>query len=435
MGRLPGMNAPPAAEPASPATAPPGDSLRAAVILLIGLRLVLLMALPTDAVFEYGDLIYHYSLAAWSVPGHCPAGTGACWPLLDLWYEYPPLFPYLSVGLLQLLGGGALPAFHTYAYALSFVLLLADIGNLMLLHRLAGRLHGPATANWLAWVYALLPTPLILGWWTFEGLTTFWILLGLWAVLRRRDALGGVAIGLGVLTKFVPLLLLPIIWSARSVRRAVAVTALTLVVIAAGVAPFLWRSPALALASLGAQPAKSSYATVWAMLDGNLQSADGLPITGTFGPLLDRLEPTRAFDQLHNPARVPGWLSLGVAALIGGGLWLAARRRYPGPWDDHRLVVLLALTFAIFLMWSKGWSPQWQHWLVPLILLTRPNREGLLLVLTLAAVSFLEWPVLLSRGFAWGYWLTIPLRTVLFAAWGADLARRLLRPTPLAAPA
>ena len=425
----------PAAAPAAPSAGAPGEGLRTAVILLIGLRLVLLMALPADAVFEYGDLIYHYNLAAWSVPGQCPAGPAACLPLLDFWYEYPPIFPYLSVGLLQLLGGGDLPAFHTYAYGLTLVLLLADVGNLILLHRLAGRLHGPATANWTAWVYALLPTPLILGWWTFEGLTTLWILLGLWAIFTRRDALVGAAIGLGVLTKFVPLLLLPLVWSARAARRALAITALTLGVVAVGVAPFLWRSPDLALASLGAQLAKSSYATVWAMLDGNLRTDDGMPITGTFGPLSDRLVAALAFGQLHHPARVPGWLSLGVAALIGGGLWLAARRRYPGGWDDARLLTLLALTFAIFLLWSKGWSPQWQHWLVPLILLTRPNREGLLLVLTLAAVSFLEWPVLLSRGFAWGYWITIPLRAVLFIAWGADLAGRLLSPKPLAVPA
>ena len=427
MGGLPGMTA-----PAAPSAGAPGDGLRNAVILLIGLRLVLLMALPSEAVFEYGDVIYHYNLAAWSVPGQCPAGPAACLPLLDFWYEYPPVFPYLSVGLLQILGGGAVPAFHTYAYGLSLVLLLADVGNLILLHGLAGRLHGTATANWVAWVYALLPAPLILGWWTFEGLTTLFILLALWAILTRRDTLGGVAIGLGVLTKFVPLLLLPLVWSARPARRALAITALTVGVVVVGVAPFLLRSPALALASLGAQPAKSSYATIWAMLDGNLRTEDGMPITGTFGPLLDRHVAERAFDQLHHPARVPGWLTLGVTALIGGGLWLAARRRYAGGWDDGRLVTLLALTFAIFLLWSKGWSPQWQHWLVPLILLTRPDREGLLLALTLAAVSFLEWPVLLSRGFAWGYWITIPLRTVLFAAWAADLARRMLRPQPLA---
>ncbi len=423
------------ASPPAPSAGGPGDGLRTAIILLIGLRLTLLMALPTDAVFQYGDLLHHYNLAAWSVPGQCPAGPAACLPLLDYWYEYPPIFPYLSVGLLRLLGAGALPAFHTYAYGLSLVLLLADAGNIILLHRLAGRLHGPATANWAAWVYALLPTPLILGWWTFEGLTTLWILLGLWAILTRRDALGGAAIGLGVLTKFVPLLLLPVVWSARAARRALAVTALALGVAAVGVGPFIWRSPAMALASLGAQPAKSSYATVWAMLDGNLWAEDGMPITGTFGPLMDRLDAERAYAQLHKPSRVPGWLTLGIAALVGGGLWVAARRRYPGGWDDARLVTLLSLTFAIFFLWSKGWSPQWQHWLVPLLLLTRPNREGLLLALTLAAVSFLEWPVLLSRGFAWGYWITIPLRTVLLLAWGADLARRLLRPAPLAAAA
>jgi hypothetical protein len=61
-----------------------------------------------------------------------------------------------------------------------------------------------------------------------------------------------------------------------------------------------------------------------------------------------------------------------------------------------------------------------------------------LLALALAAVSFLEWPVLLSRGLAWGYGLTISLRTVLILAWGGYLARALLparAPRPVEAPA
>ena len=113
--------------------------------------------LPADALFRYGDFQHYYNLAAWSVAGHCPAGPGPCLPLLDYWYEFPPIFPYLSIALLHLVGGGGLPPFHTYAYALTLALLLADFGSLWLVYRLARRLHGDETAQWLALVHALLP--------------------------------------------------------------------------------------------------------------------------------------------------------------------------------------------------------------------------------------------------------------------------------------
>lgn len=417
-----------------PGSEAPGSGLdwfRTSVFLFLGLRLALMVALPADALFRYGDFQHYYDMAAWSMPGHCPTGPGACWPLVDYWYEFPPLFGLLAAGLMRL-WGGALPPFHAFAYALAAILVAADFGNLLLLRSVARRLYPAATADWIVLVYAGLPAPLILTWWTFDGLTTFWMMLGLWALLEQRDGWGALAIGLGVLTKLLPALLLPAVWRARPPRRAALVTAGALVVVALGVAPFLARAPAMALASLRSQFAKSSYGTVWAVLDGNLQAADGQPVTGNFGPLSDRFDPANATRPQHNAAVVPGWLTLAAAALLFGWAWQATWRGR-APWDARQTVRLAGLTWAVFLLWSRGWSPQWQQMLVPFILLTLPNRQGVLLALALAAVSFLEWPVLLSRGLAWGYNLTIPLRAGLVLAWGAYLVRALL-PAPASLP-
>lgn len=410
----------------------PRETLQLTVILFAGLRLTLLVVLPADALFRYGDFEYYYRLATWSVAGQCPLGPGPCWPLLDYWYEFPPLFPYLSIGLLKLAGGGGVPPFHVYAYGLALIMLLADLGTFALVYHLAARLYGAERAVWLAGAYALMPAPLILSWWTFDALTTLWMLLALWALLTRRDALSAAAIGLGVITKFVPLLLLPAAWRARPPAQALAM-ALGAGGVALGVlAPFVWQAPQVAAASLRAQAAKASYATIWAAVDGNLQTADGLPITGNFGSLIEHFDLSRAAASLHNPSRIPGWLVLLAAGLVYGGIWLNTWR--PGAaWDDRRTVMLFGFTWAVFLVWSKGWSPQWQQMLVPLILLIHPNRQGILLALALAGLSFLEWPLLISRGLAWVYWLTIPLRTLLFVGWAAVLGSWLLRPSREAA--
>ncbi len=420
----------------SRAPAPAGetpDLFRTVMLLFIGLRLTLLMVLPVEALFEYGDYRHHYNLALWSVPGQCPAGPEACYPLIDYWYEYPPVFAIISIGLIKVLGGGGAPPFHVYAYGLALLLLLADTGCLLLLRRVALRLYNAAAADWMVLVYALMPAPLILSWWTFDGLTSFWMLLGLWAVLERRDGLSTLAIGLGAMTKIVPVLVLPAVWAARPARQAAAITAGVAAVTLLVVGPFLLRSPAMALASLRSQFSKSSYATVWAMVDGNLQTEAGQPVTGNFGALSERFDPALAVVPLHQPSRVPGVLTLLVAAGVYGAVWLAARRGNQ-VWDDRKTVALVAFTWTVFLLWSKGWSPQWQHILVPLILLTIPNRTGVLVALLLAAVSFLEWPVLLSRGAAWGYWLTIPLRSALILGWGVAMVRDLL-PVRLKSPA
>jgi hypothetical protein len=408
------------------------DWFRTALLLFIGLRLVLLMALPAETLFQYGDYEHHYNLALWSVAGHCPAGPAPCWPMVDYWYEFPPVFGLITLGLVRLLGGGA-PPLHVFAYALALLLFTVDLGNLVLLRRIAQRLYSAATADWIAVVYAVLPAPLVVSLWSFDGLTTLWTLLGLWALLAGRDGLSAAATGLGVLTKIFPGLLLPAVWRARPWRRAAVYTAGVAAVVGLGLAPFLIRAPAMTLASLRSQVSKSSYATVWAMVDGNLWSADGQPLTGNFGPLLDRFDPALALVPLHQPARVPGWLTLAAAGLAVGGVWLGSWRS-ARPWGARQTVQLTAFTWAAYMLWSRGWSPQWQIMLIPLMLLTMPNRSGVLLTLVLAAVSFLEWPVLLTRGLAWGYLITIPLRTALIAGWAIYLARELL-PARLRVPA
>jgi hypothetical protein len=411
-------------------------AFRFQLLAFVGLRLALFELLPAATLFRFGDFQHYYNLAAWSVPGHCLVGSAPCWPLLDYWYEFPPVFPYLSILILQLVGGGGLPAFETYAYAVALLLLAADAGTLVLFQALARRLLPVRTAIWAGWYYCLMPAPLILSWWTFDGLTTFWMMLALWAMIEQRATLTAAAVGLGALTKYLPVLLLPAAWRALPPRRAAWVTVGAAGIFIAGFLPFAVRAPAVVAASLGAQASKSSYGSVWALLDGNLATEAGEPITGNFGPLIEHFDLARATVQLHRPARVPGWLSLGLAGVVFGAVWLGAlRRRPPAGWTPRATLLMAAFTWAIFVLWSKGWSPQWQQMLVPLILLLYPNPRGVLLAVLLAGVSFLEWPVLLSRGLAWGYWITVPIRTALIAGWAIALARELLTPAAVVNPA
>jgi hypothetical protein len=141
----------------------------------------------------------------------------------------------------------------------------------------------------------------------------------------------------------------------------------------------------MTLPSLTAQFNKSSYQTIWALIDGNYK-------TGSFGPLEDRLYPERANIPLGNPARIPVWLRLGVAVAVGLFVFLRTRR-----FDHKGFVAFATITLLIFFLQAQGWSPQWLVQIIPLVLLCFPTRTGVLVTLLLSFAAFAEYPFLFIR--------------------------------------
>jgi hypothetical protein len=390
-----------------------------ALILFVAFRLMLLAVYGPQAVTRFGDFPYYYNLARLSDQG--------LYPLLHYWYEFPPLFPYLSIALYKLLGSPQV--FDSYAYALALVMLAFEAGNLALLMGLARRLHGEITAERLGWVYALLTVPLVFSWWTFDAMTAFWMLLALVWLMEGREGRSAVALGLGVVTKYMPALLLATAWRFLAPRRALRYTAIVLAVVAPIIGPFLIASPRFALASLQAQASKSSWETVWALLDGNFS-------TGNFGPVADHFDPAQATVPLGNPPRLPPWLTLAAFGLLyaylfffGGGRRTDDDLTPPLSGEGSKgrgpssVIAFTGLTWCVFFLWSRGWSPQWQMLLLPFILLGLPLGRAVLFSLALGFVNFLEWPVLLSRGWFWSLWLTVPLRTLLIGLLAVEFYR------------
>jgi len=307
------------------------------------------------------------------------------------------------------------------------VMLVFEAGNLVLLVRLARRLHGTVAAERLGWAYALLLVPLVFAWWTFDAMTAFWMLLALLWLVEGRMGRSAVALALGVVTKYMPVLLLATVWRFCRPRQALRYTALTLAIVALVMGPFVVASPRFSLASLQAQASKSSWETVWALLDGNLS-------TGNFGPLADHFDPARATVPLGNPPRVPVWLvsiAFGLVYLYlfagtrgtWGELGGAEGNSLHAPGSTLHAVAFSGLTWCVFFLWSRGWSPQWQVLLVPFILLALPLPRAVLFSLVLGFVNFLEWTVLLSRGWFWSLWLTVPIRTLLILLLAVEFYR------------
>jgi hypothetical protein len=183
-------------------------------------------------------------------------------------------------------------------------------------------------------------------------------------------------------------------------------------VVSAAVILLLALGGPFALASFRSSAARSSYATVWALLDGNRG-------TGMLVPIEAHFDLEAAGRPVGNPACVPEWLKTCVFGL--GYVWLFWKARLRS--NLRRMVAFACLTVVVFFLWSKGWSPQWQVFLFPLVFLALPYRRALLIVLVLSAVNLAEWPVLLGRGLNEWLWMTVLLRTGLFILLAADLWR------------
>jgi hypothetical protein len=364
---------------------PLGD-WRLLVFLFIGLRLMLAVAYQPFLIDGMergigvgGDRYYHYGLSMLTDRGD--------WPFREWWSEFPPVWYLLTSVVYQLQ-----PNYTAWSALLGMILLGFDVGNLFLIRRIGGHLHGPNTGMALAWVYAMLAVPLVFTWWNFDVMVAFFLLLGLWWLLRGRDISSAAAAAFGALVKFVPALLIGAVFRYRSLQRAALYTAIVIGIFIGAYALLLIGNPnpQMALTSLTAQFGKASYESVWALIDGNFS-------TGNFAaPGMDQVlvhYDVEAASQLYgNPPVIPSWLRMGIAAALGLFVFATTRR-----FDDKGLVAFVGITLLIFFLQSQGFSPQWLTQIIPMVLLVFPTRNGVLIVLVLSALAFAEYPMLFIR--------------------------------------
>ena len=373
--------------------------------LFLSARLMQLVIWPPEMLTLYGDYDYYFRLAALVRSGQLP--------FIHYWSEYPPVFPWLNLALYELSGG----TFRNYVVITRLVLLGFEAGSLYLLYRIAAGSRGPDGALQVAWVYLALYVPAFIWLGSFEAITACLVLLALFSLRRSRPWITGLIIGLGAMVKWLPLLLVATVWRQRGWRGGLVSGLAAVSVCLVMLGPLAWLSPDTTLASLTAQASKSSWQTIWALIDGNDAN------TGSLGPIAERFDPARAGVPLHNPSRLP-W-ALTAIPFAGVGLFALTRPRRRQIDDD---LVFTAFAFILFCLWSKGWSPQWQMFLIPLILLSLPLRRAVMVVLTLGFINVLEWPAILSRGLTALLPLTVIARSLIWVVLAWELYQRLVHP-------
>jgi hypothetical protein len=368
------------------------------LVLAVAFRaMAVLVFRPGGYLGEMSDFGYYRLLLGFTNQGF--------YPLVDFWLEYPPLFPWLALGLYRLsLWIPAWSAPGTWFYLLlGAFLTLVEAGNLTLLYALGRRLHGQAQAVRLAWIYTALLVPVLVLLGGFDSLALFFLLLAVLLTLQKRPIGTGIAAGLGFMTKLVPIAALPAAWQAlrgwSQRARLAAATLITLLLIAL---PFLWTGPAFLFQSLKSPVIRSTWETVWALIDGYYSYG----IAGG----VDRFDPAMAGAAQH-PTRLP-WLAI----TVGFGLfylYLFTRRVDWG--DARRAVAFTALTQNLLTLYFKGYSPQFLVMLLPFVILLLLGWRGVAYALLLSATNLIEYPI---------YFLVLPDQPWLLA--GTVLLRTLL---------
>jgi hypothetical protein len=360
-------------------------ALPLALVLFLFARIPILLALPFDGLRGYGDLLHFYNLA--SIPGL---------PFINFWIEFPPGFAFLNEFIYVLAGGVE----HTFTYLFVGLLLAADIGNVLLFCEIEKELYPAESApTWRSLIYAVLLAGLPYAWWYFDSLVVFFSMLTLYLIIKKRNPiLAGAALGAGILAKFFPILMIPALLRSLNLRRSITIALVAIGMLLAPVLVLFAISPIFTRASLESQSMRGSTATIWALVDGNY-------LAGGFGPLVERLDPSKATQTFRNPAVISQYLLLGIFGAAGLYLFLKSHLD-----TLRKTVAFYGLTLVIFFIWSSAWSPQWILHLIPVALLVLPYSPGLLIVTVLILANLLEWPLLLSRGMFFTYPVTILLR-------------------------
>jgi hypothetical protein len=377
------------------------------LVLSVAFRLsAVLVFRPGGYLGEMSDFGYYRLLLSFTNQGY--------YPLVDFWVEYPPIFPWLMTGLYRL--SLLIPAWSepgTWFYLLlGTFLALVEAGNLILFYAIARRLVGQERAVRLAWIGTALLIPVLTLFTGFDALGLLFLLLAILLTLDQRPVASGIAAGLGFMTKLLPIVAIPA--SLQHMKRLsqrvklLAAASLTILLIAA---PFLATRPAYLIQSLKSPVIRSTWETVWALIDGYYSYG----IAGG----ADRFDPAMAGAAQH-PTQLP-WTLITIGFCF---FYLALFTRRVDWTDRRRVVAFTALTQNLLTLYFKGYSPQFLVMLLPFIILLIPGWRGMAYALVLSAVNLVEYPIyfLVLPDQPWLLTGTVLLRTLVLAVVSVEYA-------------
>lgn len=296
--------------------------------------------------------------------------------------EVPTIYPPLAQGVF---------AFSYWLapwslYGLRTVFFACELGTVLLLLNMLMKLGLPP---WRAIIYAWSPLTIkeLANSPHLDAIVVFTLTLCAWAWVTGRVRLMALSLGLGILAKTFPIILLPAaaaaVWRRDGVRRALLVCALAIGVGIAGYAPFLATAGWKAFDGFG------SFATEWRR-NGSIYAVVEFLSSHLFGST-----GTWTFGSHARPAEewiaqiLVGSMVCGVA--LATALWPEERTNGKKRSDSDRAKDLLArwlIVLAVLFLCAPAANPWYATWLLPLLCVF-PVR-GLILLTGLVPLYYLS---------------------------------------------
>jgi glycosyl transferase family 87 len=316
------------------------------------------------------DWLFYYHIVSLAERG--------LYPFVNYWSEYPPLFPMLLVGTQRIAGHDLWSDQATFSQVYIAFMSAIYLANLVLVWDLVRIAHS-LRAAWLALIlYAACP---LIAWFTvgwFDGVAVLLLLLGMRALVARQAQRAGFLIGLGILTKVFPGVLLLAAPGILGWRRTLRMTAMAGGVLAAVLLALVIVRADLLWATALSIMTRPAWETLPALLGGNY-------LYGLLPPAADRF----SVESARSDPTVTSGLAFTIQALTAVlavvAAWYQSRRCTVRPADAYALV---AFGITMLLLGSKGFSPQYLLWILPLILLVWPNRVGAFYILAISVYGY-----------------------------------------------
>jgi hypothetical protein len=165
--------------------------------------------------------------------------------------------------------------------------------------------------------------------------------------------------------------------------------------------PFYQMNPALIFGSQQITGARQPWETLWALIDGNYDYGI-IPLD------MRNLDWTPGEAP---PTRIPWLLVTVIFGLIYGLVYSR-----PMDWKVPRVALaFVGFTLCMFMLWSKGYSPQWLGWPLFFMALLLPNLRGVTYaaILSLANIFEANFYFIMFPEERWLFTATVLIRTLL----------------------
>ena len=337
-------------------------------------------------------------------------------PYVDFQAGYPVL-GFIPYGLLALL----CPSERIYGYVMRYINLALLSISLFVIYKVVYRHRGQRDALLTILAPMLSVSVLIGNLYSNDVMALCFFSLALFFLMRKSPTLCGLLMGLAIFAKIYPLLLLPMFlaffenWRERlSLLTSLVLSVLLLNFLFIVLNPYMWCET-----FFGGNAGRGPWETIWAFLSGYYSHGGVGHIHPYFEGFftyvqLKQIYPLTHADHafyLYSNSTIP--LIMSSLSLLSFIVPLILFTR-------ERILELIGLSSSLFFLASKGYSPQFSIFTIPLLALSVSDKKKFVLTSLLDAATILQmmnwsgWFAPLGEGFFLPY--AVFLRTAVLVS-------------------